>query len=61
METKKFATEVIGDNLIMLEKRSGEYSNNSNMHPRQQNVDEPEHFDDESIPPLNDLHEGLPF
>ncbi len=58
---KKFATEVIGDNLIMLEKRSSEFGNSSGMHYRQPNTDEQEHFDDESSPPLNDLHEGLPF
>lgn len=58
---RKFATEVVGDNLIMLEKR-GEYSNGgSNMHQRQSNMDEHDHYDDESLPPLNDMHEGLPF
>ena len=58
---KKFATEVIGDNLIMLEKRGGEFNNTSGVHYRQTNTDEQERFDDESMPPLNDMHEGLPF
>ena len=59
---KKFATEVIGDNLIMLEKRNGEFGNHtSGVQYKQPNVDEAERFDDEALPPLNDMHEGLPF
>jgi single-strand DNA-binding protein len=57
---KKFATEVVGDNLIMLEKR-GDYSNGGGLHHRSSNGEEHERFDDESLPPLNDMHEGLPF
>ncbi len=57
---KKFATEVVGDNLIMLEKR-GDLTNGNHMPQRPHGSEEQERLDDESIPPLNDLHEGLPF
>lgn len=49
---KKFATEVVGDNLIMLEKRgdggAGNASDNDN-------------YGGDDVPPLNDTTEPLPF
>jgi single-strand DNA-binding protein len=47
---KKFATEVVGDNLIMLDKRGGEHGNHDNI----------EGFTGD-IPPLSDGGESLPF
>ncbi len=53
---KKFATEVVCDNLIMLEKR-GEY----NIQKNQQSHTEPENFSGDEHPPLPDISENLPF
>jgi len=53
---KKFATEVVCDNLIMLEKRN-EFNVNS---PKNQIHTEPENFSNDA-PPLSDLSEELPF
>ncbi len=60
---KKFATEVVGDNLIMLDKRtdgghSGSYTSTS------PNVatDNVENFNNDDVPPIaNETAEGLPF
>ncbi|MFY7900719.1 MAG: single-stranded DNA-binding protein [Chitinophagaceae bacterium] len=49
---KKFATEIVGDNLIMLDKRAdGGHSLSDSNDP----------FDDNSIPPISDGIEGMPF
>lgn len=51
---KKFATEVIGDNLIMLDKRTdGGHHTSSN--------DNVEGFNSSDIPPISDSSESLPF
>lgn len=52
---KKFATEVVCDNLIMLEKRNEFGTNN-----KHQTQSEPENFTGEE-PPLPDSSEQLPF
>lgn len=49
---KKFATEVVGDNLIMLEKR-GDGQNPT--------TDAIEGFTGDELPPLGDISETLPF
>lgn len=51
---KKFATEVVGDNLIMLDKRS-----DGSHHP--QPADGLEGFSNSDIPPIIDPTESLPF
>src|SRR5436190_15710604 len=51
---KKFATEVIGDNLIMLDKRS------ESLHPGGGDV-EGIHGADSDIPPIDEGSEKLPF
>ncbi len=53
---KKFATEVVCDNLIMLEKR-GEFNN---AH-KSGTGSETENFSGEDVPPLPGLSEELPF
>lgn len=56
---KKFATEIVGDNLIMLDKRSDHGSFPSHGHS-----DQIEGFSNEDIPPPalgSDPAEGLPF
>src|SRR5215210_5333917 len=50
---KKFATEVVGDNLIMLDKRS------EGLHPG--SGDENIHGTDTDIPPIDEGSEKLPF
>lgn len=50
---KKFATEIIGDNLIMLEKRG----DGNNAH----GSDGVEGFSGDDLPPLTDGNEPLPF
>lgn len=50
---KKFATEIVGDNLIMLEKRGDGHVSNMN-----DNLDS---FDGDDLPPLSDSGEALPF
>jgi single-strand DNA-binding protein len=57
---KKFATEIVGDNLIMLDKRGeshgGGYSHGGGAH------DNSEGFSGADAPPLGDEPtEGLPF
>jgi single-strand DNA-binding protein len=51
---KKFATEVVGDNLIMLEKRS------DGSHPTA-GIDGMEGISGSDIPPIDDGTERLPF
>jgi len=51
---KKFATEVVGDNLIMLDKRH-------DMGHQQLPADAPEGFGNGDIPPISDVSESLPF
>ncbi len=53
---KKFATEVVCDNLIMLEKRS-ELSN----HNRGAASNDTENYPGEELPPMPGLSEELPF
>ena len=56
---KKFATEVVGDNLIMLDKR-GE-SQGASFHSTG-GIENIEGFNgDDPLPPIGDLSEGLPF
>lgn len=50
---KKFATEIVGDNLIMLEKRGDGHAPTIN--------DNLESFDGDDLPPLSDSGEALPF
>ena len=51
---KKFATEVVGDNLIMLDKRS------DGLHPAGADI-EGMHGTDSDIPPMEEGTEKLPF
>jgi single-strand DNA-binding protein len=53
---KKFATEVVGDNLIMLDKRS----DGSGHHPpiHHENIDG---LRDADVPPISESSEELPF
>lgn len=53
---KKFATEVVGDNLIMLDKR-GEASGFHNMNHN----DTIEGISNADVPPINEASEDLPF
>lgn len=53
---KKFATEVVCDNLIMLEKRS-----DFNNHPKSPSAGEHENFTGEEPPAMPPLSEDLPF
>lgn len=52
---KKFATEVVGDNLIMLDKRGDGTGHHGVAH------DNLEGFDGDDLPPLPDPSESLPF
>ena len=52
--SKKFATEIVGDNLIMLDKRGDGHSNPGA-------IDSIEGFHGDDIPPPTDLGETLPF
>lgn len=56
---KKFATEVVGDNLIMLDKRSdglhGHTGSQSSHH------DNPEGFPGSDVPPIDEPSQDLPF
>ena len=49
---KKFATEIVGDNLIMLEKKSDANGTHSELL---------EGFTNDEVPPLQDQSESLPF
>ncbi|WP_276479884.1 single-stranded DNA-binding protein [Paraflavitalea pollutisoli] len=55
---KKFATEVVGDNLIMLDKRTDgtHHGNHTNSHG--ENV---EGFSNTDIPPMGEPSQDLPF
>jgi single-strand DNA-binding protein len=53
---KKFATEVVGDNLIMLDKRSEGHSYASGNHH-----DNLEGISNAEIPPITETSEDLPF
>lgn len=53
---KKFATEIVGDNLIMLDKR-GDHPG-AHMHNGAEGI---EGFSSEDVPPLTDSAENLPF
>ncbi|MDE3124081.1 MAG: single-stranded DNA-binding protein [Bacteroidota bacterium] len=50
---KKFATEVVGDNLIMLDKRADGHSGN---HP-----DNTEGYGGDDLPPIIDPSENMPY
>src|ERR1700716_33377 len=52
---KKFATEVVGDNLIMLDKREGHAFNNAAHHENLEGISNTE------IPPIGETSEDLPF
>lgn len=52
---KKFATEVVGDNLIMLDKRSEASSHHSSMN------DSIEGMSGADVPPIGETSEDLPF
>jgi single-strand DNA-binding protein len=51
---KKFATEVVGDNLIMLDKRGDGHGSHGAS-------DSPEGYPGDDVPPLTDPGETLPF
>lgn len=53
---KKFATEVVGDNLIMLDKRGESHSYNDGG-----NHDNLEGISNNNIPPVGEASEDLPF
>ncbi len=52
---KKFATEVVGDNLIMLDKRGEGHAHGGGAH------DSIEGFGGDEVPPITDSGENLPF
>src|SRR3954466_13241220 len=52
---KKFATEIVGDNLIMLDKRGDGHSGHVS------GGDSVEGFSSEDVPPISDTNENLPF
>ncbi len=54
---KKFATEVVGDNLIMLDKRADSTHGHHNGPSSHEGI---EGFNTD-VPPLGDTAEGLPF
>ena len=54
---KKFATEIVGENLIMLDKRS----DGSFGHPGHIHGEGMEGFSNSDIPPLADSPDSLPF
>ncbi len=57
--SKKFATEIVGDNLIMLDKRNDSHGGAYQPPASHEGL---EGFNpDEPLPPLGDLSEGLPF
>ena len=58
---KKFATEVVGDNLIMLDKRTdstGHAPTTTHATPHSENV---EGFANPDVPPMNEPSQDLPF
>jgi single-strand DNA-binding protein len=56
---KKFATEVVGDNLIMLDKRT-DGTGHGASHTTSQG-DNAEGFHSQEIPPLGESSQDLPF
>ncbi len=52
---KKFATEVVGDNLIMLDKRGEGHHFHNDHHENTEGVNSPE------IPPVGEPSEDLPY
>src|SRR6202008_3815518 len=54
---KKFATEIVGDNLIMLDKRGEGHG----AHGTSNGHDSIEGFSSEDVPPIGDPNETLPF
>lgn len=54
---KKFATEVVGDNLIMLDKRSEGHAFNDGAHHH----DNLEGISNSDVPPVGETSEDLPF
>jgi single-strand DNA-binding protein len=57
---KKFATEVVGDNLIMLDKRTDGAGHGTTSHTTSQS-DNAEGFHSQEIPPLGESSQDLPF
>jgi single-strand DNA-binding protein len=55
---KKFATEVVGDNLIMLDKRTDGTSSHSHLH-HQEGMEG--HGNPDTPPPIGEPSEDLPF
>lgn len=55
---KKFATEIVGDNLIMLDKRGEGHPGGFST---QTGTDSMEGFSNVDIPPMTDPSEGIPF
>ncbi len=59
---KKFATEVVGDNLIMLDKRTDTMNHGGPHHgPAAASGDNPEGFNIDIPPPMNEPSQDLPF
>ncbi|MBC7850476.1 MAG: single-stranded DNA-binding protein, partial [Chitinophagaceae bacterium] len=57
---KKFATEVVGDNLIMLDKRT-DGGGSHPPHHTNTSTDNIEGFHSQEIPPMGDTSQDLPF
>lgn len=55
---KKFATEVVGDNLIMLDKRTDGSHHNTHTNAHGENL---EGFNSADIPPMGEPSQDLPF
>jgi len=59
---KKFATEVVGDNLIMLDKRTDATGHSSSgSHASTSHSESAEGFTNPDIPPMNEPSQDLPF
>ena len=58
---KKFATEVVGDNLIMLDKRTDTMNHGSHHGPTTSAGETPEGYNIDIPPPLNEPSQDLPF
>lgn len=57
---KKFATEVVGDNLIMLDKRS-DHAPHSTSHTTGTQHENIEGFRNADVPPISESSQDLPF
>ena len=55
---KKFATEIVGDNLIMLDKRGDGHSTGYHSTSSGESI---EGFTNTDVPPITDSPEGIPF